>query len=137
MIKFIVLVLVLLPAALKAESAAEPGPQAAAETSLDIGEGAEFCKKFTSKFKKNDFMIWVQGFFSAFNALDPHTKNIMGNRDFHYALKWLEDYCKANPKQYFGEAVRQLLNELYPSRVAKTPTGQPTVEQSTGYLRFK
>jgi len=98
------------------------GPVNAA-TSMDIGEGAELCQKYAKKplDKKNNYIIWVQGFFSAFNALDPKTKNIAGTKDYHDIRKWLDDYCKANPTMYFGEAVRMLIEELYPARIPNTP----------------
>lgn len=94
-----------------------------AGTSMDIGEGAELCEKYAKKSleKKNIYIVWVQGFFSAFNALDPKTKNIAGTKDYHYVRKWLDDYCKANPTMYFGEAVRMLIEELYPNRIPNTP----------------
>ena len=58
-------------------------------------------------------------------ALDPKTKNITGTRDYHYVRKWLDDYCKANPTMYFGEAVRMLIEELYPARIPNTPDQEP------------
>lgn len=99
----------------------------AQNTSIDVGEGADFCEKYAKKpiEKKNTYIVWVQGFFSAFNALDPKTKNITGDKDYHYVLKWLDDYCKANPKVYFGEAVRVLLEELYPTRTPNDPNSNP------------
>jgi len=95
--------------------------------SVDIGEGAEFCEKYAKKplDKKNNYIVWVQGFFSAFNALDPKTKNITGTHDYHYVQQWLDDYCKANPKTYFGEAVRVLIEELYPNRIPNNPDTAP------------
>ena|SRR5436190_3031860 len=94
-----------------------------ANTSLDIGEGAIPCKTYYKKSldKKNNFIIWVQGCFSAFNALDPNTKSINGDKDFHFVLDRLDTYCKANPDQYFGEAVRVLIEELYPNRIPNYP----------------
>ncbi len=99
----------------------------AQNTSLDIGEGAEFCEKYAKKpiEKKNVYIVWVQGFFSAFNALDPKTKNIAGSKDYHFVRQWLDDYCKANPKVYFGEAVRVLIEELYPNRTPNNPNTTP------------
>ncbi len=95
--------------------------------SVDIGEGAEFCEKYAKKSldKKNNYIVWVQGFFSAFNALDPKTKNITGTHDYHYVQQWLDDYCKAHPQTYFGEAVRVLIEELYPNRIPNNPTRLP------------
>ena len=42
----------------------------AQNTSIDVGEGADFCEKYSKKpfEKKNVYIVWVQGFFSAFNA---------------------------------------------------------------------
>ena len=99
----------------------------AENTSVDVGEGAEYCEKYAKKplDKKNVYIVWVQGFFSAFNALHPKTKNITGSRDYHFVRQWLDDYCKANPKIYFGEAVRVLIEELYPNRIPNNPDTSP------------
>ena len=90
-----------------------------ASDAVDIGQGALFCQKYAKLGldKKNDYIIWVQGFVSAYNALDPNTFNILGVKDWHFVRQWLDDYCKANPEKYFGEAVRVLIEELYPNRV--------------------
>ncbi len=99
--------------------------------SVDIGEGAQLCQKYAkiSLEKKSDYIIWVQGFFSAFNALDPKTKNILGVKDYQFVRKWLEDHCKSNPTMYFGEAVRILIEELYPNRIPQDeePTEGTTI----------
>jgi hypothetical protein len=97
---------------------------------MDIGQGAIPCKKYASLSlgKKNDYIIWVQGFFSAFNALDKTTKNIAGTRDFNSIREWLDTFCKANPDQYFGGAVRALIEELYPTR---TISADPAAVMST------
>ncbi|HKY63360.1 MAG TPA: hypothetical protein VJR29_08080 [bacterium] len=109
-----------------------------AGTSMDIGEGAELCEKYAKKSleKKNIYIVWVQGFFSAFNALDPKTKNIAGTKDYHYVRKWLDDYCKANPTMYFGEAVRMLIEELYPNRIPNTPAQEPKPGEGVS-IQFK
>lgn len=102
-------------------------PSLAQNMSVDIGEGAELCEKYAKKplDKKNNYIVWVQGFFSAFNALDPKTKNITGTRDYHYVQQWLDEYCKAHPQTYFGEAVRVLIEELYPNRIPNNPDTAP------------
>jgi hypothetical protein len=91
----------------------------AVPSGIDIGQGALKCESYVKKSggKKNDYIIWVQGFFSAYNALDPATKNIAGDKDFNWIREWLDTYCKTNSGQYFGEAVRALIDELYPQRV--------------------
>ncbi len=95
----------------------------AQETSIDIGPGAILCEKYAKRplDKKNDFILWVQGFFSAFNALDPNIKNIADQQDFHAIRVWLDDYCKNNPQQYFGEALRAYIDHVYPPEVRNPP----------------
>src|SRR5262245_43182652 len=106
---------------------AVPRSGLAQNTSVDVGEGADLCQKYAKKplDKKNNYIIWVQGFFSAYNALDPKTKNITGTKDYHYVRQWLDDYCKANPQIYFGEAVRVLIEDLYPNRIPNNPDNNP------------
>lgn len=108
-------------------------PSARAETGgMDIGQGAIRCETYASKStgKKNDFIIWVQGFFSAYNAIDPATTNIAGDKDFNWIRDWLDKYCKANPKQYFGEGVRALIDELYPTRIRSASGSSPIIKIS-------
>jgi hypothetical protein len=107
-------------------------------TGIDIGLGAITCNKYASRSfdKKNDFVIWTQGFFSAFNALDPDTKNIAVEGDYRSIVKWLDDYCRANPQQYFGEAVRSLIDERYPRRVPAAPSNANS-KDAAAVIHFK
>lgn len=100
-----------------------------AGASVDVGEGARTCKEYAKKplDKKATYIHWTQGFFSAFNALDPKTHNITGEKDYNWVRLWLDDYCKAHPEQYFGEAVRVLLEELYPNRTPKVAADTMTI----------
>jgi hypothetical protein len=96
--------------------------------SLDVGEGARLCKEYAKKplDKKPSYIHWVQGFFSAFNALDPKTHSILGEgKDYNWVREWLDNYCKSNPQMYFGEAVRILIEELYPNRIQNQATNRP------------
>jgi len=109
-----------------------------ARDAYDIGQGAILCKVYAKKStdKKNDYIIWVQGFLSAFNATDPNTKNIMGDKNFFWVLDWTTKYCKDNPDKLFGEAVRDMIEELYPTRLPDVPDN-PTPKEALQRIRME
>lgn len=96
------------------------------DTGTVIGEGARTCKKMAkaSGRKENNFIIWVQGYFSAYNAIAPDIQNIAQDREFRWILDKLKNYCKAHPEEYFNDAVQALVLELHPKgiRVSDKPT---------------
>ena len=84
-----------------------------------VGEGARSCKDFIkAKGKKeNNFIIWVQGYFSAYNGIAPDIKNVLGDKDYHWVLETLRGYCKEDPDQYFNDAVARLVHHLHPKGI--------------------
>ncbi len=83
-----------------------------------IGAGALTCEQYSKRhiYKKNEFIIWVQGYITAYNRWNPKSANISGNQDFYAMQKWLDQYCEKNPQQYFNEALTGWLQELNKSR---------------------
>jgi hypothetical protein len=39
------------------------------------------------------------------NAISLGTNNILGKSDLTAAIYWIDDYCRANPRARFAEAV--------------------------------
>jgi hypothetical protein len=79
-----------------------------------VGEGAIPCEKYLSMhiYKKNNFIIWLQGYVSAYNNFSSKTGDVIGAHDYHWVQQWLDNYCGKNPKKYFSEAVVALTDEL-------------------------
>jgi len=94
-------------------------PAYSLDTGTIVGEGARSCKIFAkgSKRKKNNFIIWVQGYFSAYNSIAPDIANVAGSHDYFWISDKLETFCKANPDLYFNDAVVALLRELHPKGI--------------------
>jgi hypothetical protein len=51
------------------------------------------------------FVDWLGGYLSGVNAISLTTNNILGNSDLTAAIYWIDDYCGANPRARFAEAV--------------------------------
>ncbi len=114
---FLVLVYLLCPTTLRAS-----------ETGTVVGEGARTCKEFykADNRKKNSFIIWVQGYFSAYNAIAPDIQNVAEGRDYFWIQKKLETFCKTNPEEYFNEAVVALIAELHPKGITTNSESEGT-----------
>jgi len=108
-------------------------PASSAETGTVIGQGALTCKKFykSSGRKENDFIVWVQGYFSAYNAIAPDIQNIASGHNFHWVLAQLKKFCKAHPEAYFNDAVQELVLDLHPKgiRTSEEPVVKITIEK--------
>jgi len=64
---------------------------------------------------------WVSGYITAYNTWTPDTYDILGSSNVEDAMKWLENWCKANPTKGTPEGMSRLVEELYlrRHRVAK------------------
>ena len=51
------------------------------------------------------FVDWFGGYLSGVNAISLTTNNILGNSDLTAAIYWIDNYCRANPRSRFAEAV--------------------------------
>jgi hypothetical protein len=51
------------------------------------------------------FVDWFGGYLSGVNAISLTTDNILGNSDLTAAIYWIDNYCQANPRARFAEAV--------------------------------
>jgi hypothetical protein len=51
------------------------------------------------------FVDWFGGYLSGVNAISLTTNNILGDSDFTGAIYWIDNYCRANPRARFAEAV--------------------------------
>jgi hypothetical protein len=104
------------------------------ENGTVFGQGAIPCNKFlkASKGKKNEYLIWVQGYLTAYNAIAPDVTNVLEGKDFYWVLDRLEQLCKLMPEDYFNEAAVHLVGELHPQgiRVAPPPGATAPREKS-------
>ena len=101
----------------------------AVENGAVFGMGAIPCNKFlkASKSKKNDYVIWVQGYLTAYNAIAPDVTNVLEGKDFYWVLDRLDQLCKLMPEDYFNEAAVHLVGELHPQGIRIAP---PATEKS-------
>jgi hypothetical protein len=51
------------------------------------------------------FIDWLGGYVSGVNAISLRTDNILGDSDLTAAIYWLDNYCRANLRVRFAEAV--------------------------------
>ena len=51
------------------------------------------------------FVDWFSGYASGVNAISLTTNNVLGNSDLTAAIYWIDDYCRANSRARFAEAV--------------------------------
>jgi hypothetical protein len=54
---------------------------------------------------------WVIGFLSGINLASDKPDALMGT-DYHGAMAWLDNYCKANPLSTITEASLKLIDQL-------------------------
>jgi len=64
---------------------------------------------------------WIRGYITAYNSQTPDTYDIQGNTDLESIELWLDNFCKENPLKELGEAMQFLTDELYLTRIIKTP----------------
>jgi hypothetical protein len=60
---------------------------------------------------------WIAGFLTAHNLYVSDTYDLVGKLSMDDLKARIEKSCRANPKQYFAEAVITLAQELHPQRV--------------------
>jgi hypothetical protein len=51
------------------------------------------------------FIDWLGGYVSGVNAISLTTNNILGDADLTGTIYWIDNYCSANPRARFAEAV--------------------------------
>jgi hypothetical protein len=64
---------------------------------------------------------WIAGYITAYNYQTPNTYNILANRELDSIMLWLDNWCRANPREDLAGGMVVLTEELYPDR-HKTPT---------------
>ncbi len=91
----------------------------ALEMGTVVGEGAKPCTEFLKAKgrKQNNYMIWVHGYFTAYNAIAPDITHLLGDKNWPWVLERLRAHCEADPKQYFNEAMVALTTELHPDGI--------------------
>jgi len=64
---------------------------------------------------------WIAGFLTAHDLYVADTYNVAGNTTMDDMMNRLQNICRANPKQYFAEAMVLLAQQLNPKRIATDP----------------
>ena len=64
---------------------------------------------------------WIAGYITAYNYQTPNTYDIRANGDLDSIMLWLDNWCRANPREDLAGGMEVLTEELYPKR-HKTPT---------------
>ncbi|HET9881247.1 MAG TPA: hypothetical protein VFS81_05795, partial [Candidatus Binatia bacterium] len=60
---------------------------------------------------------WIAGFLTAHNLYVSDTYDVAGNSNMDDLKARLEKSCRANGKQYFAEALINVVQSLHPQRV--------------------
>jgi hypothetical protein len=71
--------------------------------------------------KENKYVVWLSGYFTAYNLLVRDTYDLQGATDSDTLLVWLDGYCKMNPRKGFADGVEALTADLYPKRAKEAP----------------
>jgi len=72
--------------------------------------------------------IYVSGWISSYNFLTPNTYDIIPNQNMDTVMKWLDDFCKSNPKLNIEIGLIKLTDDLYPQRIQLAPGTSVTVD---------
>ena len=62
-------------------------------------------------------MVWVQGYFTAYNAIAPDINNVLGDQSYRWVLKKLQVLCRADENKYFNDAVVEMIKQLHPQGI--------------------
>lgn len=78
-----------------------------------LGHGTQLCSKWNEEEVKDSWLYrtneaWVLGYVSGAGF----GENMKYKTDYEKALKWVEQYCEANPQQKISDATESLINEL-------------------------
>jgi len=90
---------------------------------ISYGSGLRLCSAYlqagaADSLDHAEFIDWVGGYVSGFNALSLHTTSILGSRELTAALDGLKQYCAMHPETLLTEATRTFLVPTDAARVA-------------------
>jgi hypothetical protein len=60
--------------------------------------------------------VWIFGYITAYNRQTPDTADIRGGTEIDGILRWLDNWCKANPSKDISDAMEAFTTEMYPRR---------------------
>ncbi len=70
---------------------------------------------------RSEFLHWLGGYLSGFNAMSLRTSNVLGDAELADAVHWLDGYCSAHPVASFAGAVDALIVAAGSAQVAGGP----------------
>jgi hypothetical protein len=66
-----------------------------------------------------EFLHWLGGYVSGFNAMSLRTTNVLGDAELADAMQWLDSYCSTHPITSFGAAVDALITTAGDAQVGQ------------------
>ncbi len=94
---------------------APPGPATHAIEIRTYGSADKACQVFLDAREQKEaayeaeFVHWLGGYLSGFNAMSLRTSNVLGDAELADAVHWLDGYCSRHPISSFGMAVDALV----------------------------
>ena len=81
---------------------------------LVVGHGVEACHHWVTERKKNspraqELESWIMGYVTGTNFWRPDTGDVTGGLDGPALYEWMDNYCKAHPKERLADAARNLI----------------------------
>lgn len=99
----------------------------AADKNSQYGMLTDTCGEYAKDRAKNRtlrYTSWISGYVTAYNAVSPDTYNILGQSNVKSTMQWLDDWCKANPKDNLAVGMSALMGELRPKRQQVRPAAK-------------
>ncbi len=105
--------------------AAPRGPATHAIEIKTYGSADKTCQVFVDARDQEEstyraeFLNWLGGYLSGFNAMSLRTSNILGDAELADAVQWLDSYCSTHPSTSFGAAVEALVRTAGDAQAAQ------------------
>jgi hypothetical protein len=107
------------PASAPAPAPAAQPPQLAGKEMIAIyGHGNSKCSAYLDyvgrgqEMVTKNYQIWLNGFISSYNTFMSQTGNVTKGKKADEMMSWIENYCRANPDNFFQRATIEMLRAL-------------------------
>lgn len=93
----------------------------AAATTFVYGEGTHTCARWAADKRKGNVtdelshIAWLSGFMSAFNMFGQGDGDALKLSGLNGAERWIDNFCRAHPKEMVSTATLKLVERLVPS----------------------
>jgi hypothetical protein len=106
--------------------AAGTGPSAHAMEATTYGSADKSCMKYLEVRGEQDpvngaeFRDWLAGYLTGVNTISMKTNNVLGSTELLDAIRWIDNWCHANPLASLGGAADALVIAHQPDKTAET-----------------